>query len=63
MENPERPPSRRQLVAVWLILSVGMAVIVLLGAKDRGLTASQLGWLAAASVALASACTWMISWG
>ena len=46
----------------WLVLSAGMVVVLLLTAPNDGLTTGQLAGLAAACVALAGACSWIIGW-
>lgn len=53
---------RHQRLLVWLALSLGMIVILLLAVRDKGINTSQLGWLVVACVGLAGACTWIISW-
>jgi len=46
----------------WGVLSVGMVVMLLIAARDKGLEPSQLVWLVGATILLAGACAWIISW-
>lgn len=49
-------------LAGWFILSIGMVILLLWAAHDKGLSAGQLGSLLVACIALAGACTWIINW-
>lgn len=53
---------RHPLLVAWAILAVGMVVLLLYAAKDVALRPSQLGALVVATVALAGACVWILSW-
>lgn len=46
----------------WIVLAVGMVIILLLAARDVGFQTTQWLALIAASIALAGACVWIISW-
>lgn len=49
-------------LASWLVLSLGMVVMLLIAARDKGLAPVQLVWMLLATVGLAGACAWIISW-
>jgi hypothetical protein len=49
-------------LTVWMLLAVGMVAILLWAARDAGLLASQMATLIVATVLLAGACVWIISW-
>lgn len=53
---------RHPRLAAWIILSVGMVVLLLIEAKDVGLLATQWAALMIATVLVAGACVWIISW-
>ncbi|MEO8612215.1 MAG: hypothetical protein ABI690_30250 [Chloroflexota bacterium] len=54
--------SRHPRLAAWIILSVGMVVLLVIEAKDVGLLATQWAALVIATVLVAGACVWIISW-
>lgn len=54
--------TRHPRLANWIVLAVGMVVIFVWSAHDKGLTTSQLAGLAVACVLLAGACAWIIGW-
>ncbi len=60
------PPIRWMMVhprlAAWLILSLGMVVLLVIEARDVGLLPTQWLALIAATVLVAGACVWIISW-
>jgi hypothetical protein len=49
-------------LAAWIILSVGMVVLLVIEARDVGLLATQWAALVIATVLVAGACVWIISW-
>jgi hypothetical protein len=49
-------------LTTWLALAVGMVVVLAISARDVALSARQWTWLALATVLLAGACAWIISW-
>ncbi len=53
---------RHPRLAAWIILSVGMVVLLVIEAKDVGLLATQWAALVIATVLVAGACVWIISW-
>ncbi len=54
--------TRFPLLAAWVALSIGMVAILLYASKDVGLLPGQLGALVVATIALAGACVWIVSW-
>lgn len=60
------PPIRWMMVhprlAAWLILSFGMAALLVIEARDVGLLPTQWVALIVATVLVAGACVWIISW-
>jgi 4-hydroxybenzoate polyprenyltransferase len=53
---------RHPRLAAWILLSVGMVVLLVIEAKDVGLLATQWAALVIATVLVAGACVWIISW-
>ena len=49
-------------LAAWFALSVGMVVLLIIEARDVGLLATQWIALILATVLVAGACIWIISW-
>jgi len=54
--------SRHPRLAAWIALSVGMVVLLLIEARDVGLLPGQWIALIIATVLVAGACVWIISW-
>jgi hypothetical protein len=54
--------SRHPRVAAWIVLSVGMVVLLVFEARDVGLLLTQWIALIVATVLVAGACVWIISW-
>jgi len=50
------------LLVAWLILAVGMVAMLLYAAKGVALLPSQLAALVVATVLLAGACVWILTW-
>ena len=50
------------LLAAWFGLAVGMVAMLLYAAKDVGLLPTQLLSMVIATILLAGACVWIISW-
>ncbi len=46
----------------WLVLTIGMVIIVLISARNVGFLPSQWAAVIGATIALAGACAWIISW-
>jgi K+ transporter len=49
-------------LAAWAVLAIGMVVILLFEARDVGLTFGQWVALVVATVLVAGACIWIVSW-
>ena len=49
-------------LAAWIVLSLGMVILLVIEAKDVGLLATQWLALVVATVLVAGACVWIISW-
>ncbi|HID87877.1 MAG TPA: hypothetical protein EYP55_10975 [Anaerolineae bacterium] len=49
-------------LTAWAVLAVGMVAILLWTSKDVDLLPSQRAWLVVATILLAGACVWIISW-
>jgi hypothetical protein len=53
---------RHPYLIAWGALAVGMVVILLWAARDAGLLPNQMAALVIATILLAGACVWIISW-
>ncbi len=53
---------RHPYLTAWLVLAVVMVAILLVAAKDVGLLPNHLAALVVATVLLAGACVWIITW-
>jgi hypothetical protein len=53
---------RHPRLAAWIVLSVGMVILLLIEAREVGLLPGQWLALIAATVLVAGACVWIISW-
>ena len=53
---------RHPLIAAWVALAIGMVAILLYTSRDVGLQPSQTFAMVVATIALAGACVWIISW-
>ena len=49
-------------ITAWVVLSVGMVALLVYEARNVGLLASQWIALVVATVLVAGACVWIISW-
>ncbi|NWF68006.1 MAG: hypothetical protein HXY40_02875 [Chloroflexi bacterium] len=49
-------------LAAWILLSVGMVALLVFEARDVGLLATQWVALVVATVLVAGACIWIVSW-
>lgn len=54
--------ARHPRLAAWIVLSVGMVILLVIEARDVGLLATQWAALLTATVLVAGACVWIISW-
>lgn len=46
----------------WIVLAIAMVAMLLYAARDVGLLPTQLLTLVVATILLAGACVWIISW-
>ncbi|MBI1279960.1 MAG: hypothetical protein GC179_17670 [Anaerolineaceae bacterium] len=53
---------RHPRLAAWIVLSLGMIILLVVEAKDVGLLATQWLALVVATILVAGACVWIISW-
>lgn len=49
-------------LTAWIVLAVGMVILLVIEARDVGLLAGQWIALIVATVLVAGACIWIISW-
>jgi hypothetical protein len=49
-------------LAAWIVLSAGMATMLVIEARDVGLLATQWVALVVATILVAGLCIWIISW-
>ena len=53
---------RHPRLAAWIVLAAGMVVILAIEARDVGLAPGQWLALVVATVLVAGACIWIVSW-
>lgn len=53
---------RHPRVAAWIVLALGMVILLVIEARDVGLLPTQWLALVIATVLVAGACVWIISW-
>lgn len=60
------PPVRWAMVhprvAAWIVLALGMVILLVIEARSVGLLAGQWVALIVATVLVAGACIWIVSW-
>jgi hypothetical protein len=49
-------------LAAWIVLALGMVILLVIEARDVGLLPGQWAALLIATVLVAGACIWIISW-
>jgi hypothetical protein len=54
--------TERPRLAAWIVLSLGMVILLAIEARDVGLLPTQWLALITATVLVAGACVWIISW-
>ena len=54
--------SRHPRIAAWVVLALGMVILLVYEGRDVGLLATQWLALIIATVLVAGACIWIISW-
>lgn len=59
---PVQWASRHPRLAAWIVLSLGMVILLVIEARDVGLLATQWAALVVATILVAGACVWIISW-
>lgn len=59
---PVRWASVHPRVAAWLVLALGMVILLVIEARDVGLLPTQWIALIVATVLVAGACIWIVSW-
>ena len=57
-----RYADRHTLLVSWVALAIGMVAILVYTSRDVGLLPSQLFAMIVATILLAGACVWIISW-
>jgi hypothetical protein len=67
MENLENlPPVRWSMthprLAAWIVLSAGMVILLVIEARDVGLTVGNWIALIVMTILVAGACVWIVSW-
>lgn len=53
---------RHPNLVLWAFLALGMVIILILAARDVGFLLSQWAVLIGATIVLAGACVWIITW-
>jgi hypothetical protein len=53
---------KHPLIAAWAVLAVGMVAMLLYAAKDVALLPTQVAALIVATILLAGACVWILTW-
>ena len=59
---PVRWASVHPRVAAWIVLALGMVILLVIEARDVGLLVGQWIALIVATVLVAGACIWIVSW-
>jgi protein-S-isoprenylcysteine O-methyltransferase Ste14 len=54
--------ARHPMLVAWLVLAIGMVAMLLYTARDVDLLASQRLAMVLATVGLAGACVWILTW-
>ncbi len=62
MSQIQRWVVRHPMLLAWLVLAVGMVAMLLYAARDVDLLATQRLALVVATVGLAGACVWILTW-
>lgn len=62
MEGMSNIVRRHPFLAAWAVLAVVMVATLLFAARDVGLLPSQMAALVVATILLAGACVWIITW-
>jgi hypothetical protein len=59
---PVRWASVHPRLAAWIVLALGMVILLVIEARDVGLLPGQWLALIVATVLVAGACIWIVSW-
>lgn len=59
---PVRWASVHPRLAAWIVLALGMVILLVIEARDVGLTITNWIALIVATVLVAGACIWIVSW-
>jgi hypothetical protein len=59
---PVRWASVHPRLAAWIVLALGMVILLVIEARDVGLLIGQWIALIVATVLVAGACIWIVSW-
>lgn len=62
MSSLRRVLKEHPLLLAWAALAVAMVAMLFFAAKDVGFLPTQMAALIVATIALAGACVWIISW-
>ena len=62
MKGIVEPVKQHPYLTAWAVLAIGMVIMLLASSTHAGLLPSQLAFLVLATIALAGACVWIISW-
>lgn len=62
MSGIRRWLSRHPMLVAWAVLAVGMVAMLLYAARDVDLLPTQRLALVVATVGLAGACVWILTW-
>jgi hypothetical protein len=54
--------ARHPFLVAWAVLAVGMVIMLLYAAKDVSLLPTQVVALIVATILLAGACVWILTW-
>ena len=54
--------ARHPFLVAWVVLAVGMVIMLLYAAKDVSLLPTQVAALIVATILLAGACVWILTW-
>ena len=60
--SPVRWASVHPRLAAWIVLALGMVILLVIEARDVGLLIGQWIALIVATVLVAGACIWIVSW-
>ena len=54
--------TRHPMIVAWIVLALGMVAMLIYAAKGVALLPSQMAVLIVATVLLAGACVWILTW-